>query len=212
MGSLKSPSVWCLATFVSHHLFLSSLHLSEKLTLCSVSSFSRFGILARHVIPGEIPVVDKLFQLHAVSIKPIFMFPYCNSEFLFRYLALCIFEGIPPSTVPTGIYASLSFSKTSRSSLTQLILIVLVANFPNLYITLSLVVDLIIAVDSYDCSCIQKIWQIILSCDNVVVKVSVFGSSNWQTLEHPNKTFPASTVKYVLQERKILIRVGHCPG
>ena len=94
-GSLESESVWSSAAFVSHHLFSISLYLSQKLTKCSLSGLSRLSVLAEHVIPGWVPVINKLVQLYTASIKPVFMLPYFSAKCLFGYLIHDRFENVP---------------------------------------------------------------------------------------------------------------------
>ena len=57
--------------------------MSDRLTAYSISSL---GVLAERVIPGKVPVVNKLFHLHTVSVEPVFVLPYCSAWFLFVYL------------------------------------------------------------------------------------------------------------------------------
>ena len=52
----------------------------------SLSSRNRVGVPAEHVIPGLVPVINKLFQLRTFSVEPVIMLPYSSDDLLFGFL------------------------------------------------------------------------------------------------------------------------------
>ena len=184
LGSLESVSVWSSAAFVSHHLFFSSLHLCQR-------SWLHILYLVWADLVFLLSMLFLVRFLLLISSSSSMLFPFNQSlcfltavlSFSLNYLYMIDLKMFHSSTIPAGILTSLSFSRGCRLSLTLLILILLVVSFL-IGILSFLILSLThsgldynrirTAVGPSHHFYVQKVCQIILSCDTVN-KVPVFG-------------------------------------